>query len=275
MKKIIISLALVSLAIAGNARTTGGNNLVKNGSFDAPGLVQETPAEWTWDPMNQCKMIKTLPDWTVSGQDVWQGGAMVITDESEMGDGDTRPEEDVTFLKFFTDTDNMWGGINIAQIVDGLTAGTDYDLSFAVMGKWVVFDNGKTVDPIWGYRICEVDGDKAGKEIKKVDLGSLEQWWETKTDSFKATGTKVWLEFFFGGWNEQLNTNDKRDQGWMGLDCVDLYDPNGTSGVAELEVADTEAPAEYFNLQGVRVAEPVAGGLYIRRQGAKAAKVVF
>lgn len=36
-----------------------------------------------------------------------------------------------------------------------------------------------------------------------------------------------------------------------------------------------DAPAEYFTLQGVRVVEPVAGGLYIRRQGSKAEKVII
>ena len=36
---------------------------------------------------------------------------------------------------------------------------------------------------------------------------------------------------------------------------------------------DENAPVEYFNLQGVRVAEPAAG-LYIRRQGNNVAKVM-
>ncbi len=38
--------------------------------------------------------------------------------------------------------------------------------------------------------------------------------------------------------------------------------------------ADADAPVEYFNLQGVRVAEPAAG-LYIRRQGNNVSKVVI
>jgi len=43
------------------------------------------------------------------------------------------------------------------------------------------------------------------------------------------------------------------------------------SGVESVEV-DANAPVEYFNLQGVRVAEPSAG-MYIRRQGGKVSKV--
>ncbi|MDE6854807.1 MAG: hypothetical protein K2J38_07085, partial [Muribaculaceae bacterium] len=44
-----------------------------------------------------------------------------------------------------------------------------------------------------------------------------------------------------------------------------------SSGIIGAEAADN-APAEYFNLQGVRVANPESG-LYIRRQGGKATKV--
>ncbi len=46
-----------------------------------------------------------------------------------------------------------------------------------------------------------------------------------------------------------------------------------TVGVNSIE-ADVNAPAEYFNLQGVRVAEPEKG-LYIKRQGDKISKVMI
>lgn len=45
-----------------------------------------------------------------------------------------------------------------------------------------------------------------------------------------------------------------------------------TSGIADI-VADENAPVEYFNLQGIRVANP-ENGLYIRRQGNKVTKVI-
>ncbi|MDE6542145.1 MAG: C10 family peptidase [Muribaculaceae bacterium] len=44
-----------------------------------------------------------------------------------------------------------------------------------------------------------------------------------------------------------------------------------SSGIEDVTV-DTEAPAEYFNLQGVRVANPEAGRIYIVRRGDKATK---
>ena len=44
------------------------------------------------------------------------------------------------------------------------------------------------------------------------------------------------------------------------------------SGIADIE-AEENGAVEYFNLQGVRVAEP-ANGLYIRRAGNKVEKVI-
>lgn len=38
--------------------------------------------------------------------------------------------------------------------------------------------------------------------------------------------------------------------------------------------ADENAPVEFYNLQGIRVANPEAGNIYIRRQGSKATKVL-
>ncbi len=49
-----------------------------------------------------------------------------------------------------------------------------------------------------------------------------------------------------------------------------LTDGAGVENIA----ADADAPVEYFNLQGVRVAEP-ANGIFIRRQGNKVSKVAL
>lgn len=45
------------------------------------------------------------------------------------------------------------------------------------------------------------------------------------------------------------------------------------SGISNIAVDNSNAPVEYFNLQGVRVANP-ENGVYIRRQGNKATKVL-
>ena len=47
------------------------------------------------------------------------------------------------------------------------------------------------------------------------------------------------------------------------------------AGVAEIVIADENAPVEFYNLNGVRVnRDNLVPGLYIRRQGAKASKII-
>lgn len=46
------------------------------------------------------------------------------------------------------------------------------------------------------------------------------------------------------------------------------------SGVEDVMAEDADAPVEWFNLQGIRVANP-ENGIYIRRQGSKVEKVVL
>lgn len=48
----------------------------------------------------------------------------------------------------------------------------------------------------------------------------------------------------------------------------------GTTGIDDIEAVDADAPVEYYNLQGVRVADPTPG-LYIRRQGNNVSKVII
>ncbi len=50
-----------------------------------------------------------------------------------------------------------------------------------------------------------------------------------------------------------------------------------SSGIADIigDADDTDAPAEYYNLQGMRVANPQPGGLYILRRGSTTKKIRF
>lgn len=57
-------------------------------------------------------------------------------------------------------------------------------------------------------------------------------------------------------------------------DRIELSITNYDSSVLDI-TNDAAAPVEYFNLQGVRVAEPAAGALYIVRQGSSVTKRAF
>ena len=49
---------------------------------------------------------------------------------------------------------------------------------------------------------------------------------------------------------------------------------NTSTGIENIEAADENAPVEYFNMQGIRVAQP-EHGVFIKRQGGKTTKVVL
>lgn len=55
---------------------------------------------------------------------------------------------------------------------------------------------------------------------------------------------------------------------------LDAYAEAGINNIAA-DAIDANAPVEYYNLQGIRVATPEAGQLLIKRQGNKASKVVI
>lgn len=63
---------------------------------------------------------------------------------------------------------------------------------------------------------------------------------------------------------------DGNDDGALKIVLTPLHE----AGIEDVEAADADAPVEYFNLQGQRVAEPAAG-LYIKRQGKTVSKVVI
>ncbi|MCC8037445.1 MAG: hypothetical protein LIP02_04810 [Bacteroidales bacterium] len=75
-----------------------------------------------------------------------------------------------------------------------------------------------------------------------------------------------------------LDTQKAYDKGWgMKLFQIRVYgqkdDPSGVKNVS-VDTQDTNAPVEYYNLQGIRVNEPQAGQIVIRRQGNTATKIL-
>ncbi len=56
---------------------------------------------------------------------------------------------------------------------------------------------------------------------------------------------------------------------------INLYEDEDNAGITNVTADnDSNAPVEYYNLQGVRVANPEAGQLVIRRQGKNVSKIV-
>ena len=55
-----------------------------------------------------------------------------------------------------------------------------------------------------------------------------------------------------------------------------IYNRNGdtgeSAGIINIPADDVNAPAEYFNLQGIRIMEPATTGIYIVKKGNKVSK---
>ena len=55
---------------------------------------------------------------------------------------------------------------------------------------------------------------------------------------------------------------------------VEMSNYVAVTGIDDIKAEDANAEAEYYNLQGIRVAQPESGNIYIRRQGGKVSKQI-
>ncbi len=126
--------------------------------------------------------------------------------------------------------------------------------------------------------------------------GWLCQWYGWDTESLAQNKSKLEIEEFttykdnvvnvpngnagIGGSTGSIQNQDGTTHSINPFSYLSLgFDDNtskiifNTNGVNDALIADLNAPVEYFNLQGVRVANP-ENGLYIRRQGTEVRKVL-
>jgi hypothetical protein len=116
-----------------------------------------------------------------------------------------------------------------------------------------------------------VAGKAEGTMIKEIELiGANANDWSVEASTLGATSG-----YSKGTWTGNQNSVTFKNGITKGNTAIQkikvLYQV--PSAVETIE-AETEAPARYFNLQGVEVANP-ANGLYIRVQGKKATKVIL
>lgn len=89
----------------------------------------------------------------------------------------------------------------------------------------------------------------------------------TQVDLSAFAGKKVQIGFRYVSTTECAGT-------WE-IDNVVVKATKNADAVESIVAEDTNAPVEYYNLQGVRVANPAAGNLYIVRQGNKVSKQII
>lgn len=73
----------------------------------------------------------------------------------------------------------------------------------------------------------------------------------------------------------QLKATYVQTSTWKNLGAVTYFYKSSGSGVDDLITNDCDTPVEFYNLQGVKIAIPESGQLYIRKQGGKTEKVIF
>lgn len=84
---------------------------------------------------------------------------------------------------------------------------------------------------------------------------------------FEFPAKSVWMYFPQYKQDSVYYNGEQTESGYLEL-------PTDDSGVADV-VIDENAPVEYYNLQGVRIANPAQGELVITRQGSKATKSII
>ncbi len=88
-----------------------------------------------------------------------------------------------------------------------------------------------------------------------------------KDNRIEFPAKSVWMYFPQYKQDSVYYNGEQTEPGYLEL-------PTDDSGVADV-VIDENAPVEYYNLQGVRIASPAQGELVIIRQGSKATKSII
>lgn len=158
----------------------------------------------------------------------------------------------------------------VSPVVD-LTGLTAIDLTFAQCVGQFKNAAGDLISPADFCKLCVRE--EGGEWSAPIDITSFPAYNEGKNFSSFAdytmsldayAGKKIQLGFRYSSTATTAGT-------WE-IKSVKVANRDG-AGVENIAV-DAAAPVEYYNLQGVRVAEP-ANGIFIRRQGNKVTKVAL
>ena len=188
----------------------------------------------------------------------------------------------------FTDPAKLTPAYSLSDAVDDGTTGNKKievnDVTFTANGISIVNTGGstparlyyQTTSEAWSYRVYKTSvlTVSCAANSKLVSIV-----FDPQTTSYATALSNA--KFSVGAYDKDSKTLSLPD----GTTKVDItasattgfkgitVNYSNASAVSTIEAEDTEAPAVYYNLQGVRVANP-ENGLYIRVQGNKATKVL-
>ena len=121
--------------------------------------------------------------------------------------------------------------------------------------------------------------------VNSFKIEAVRFMWNGSTGTLNEAGTEVAIKFQgvstanTGGYYKWQNSDWSKvgQPGGASVEFTVPYIKKGGDGPTAIEDVldnDSNAPVEYYNLQGVRINEPAAGQVVIRRQGSKVSKVV-
>ena len=204
------------------------------------------------------KANDTAWKYTVGGENK----GMVYPDAGWFEDEGPKPDEWQTKATYaWFENDNKGAEIVVEQAVEGCPEG-NYTAIYRVVTQ--------SCNPV---KIFFNDSEGEVPAIKEKDLWYRSSFEGMADDAnMKSCNFKVGADGKLSIKMTQQGLADNQNRfAFKNFDL--LYKGNGSSGIegVGINTVDADAPAEYYNMQGIRVAEPTTG-LYIVRQGNKVSK---
>lgn len=146
-------------------------------------------------------------------------------------------------------------------------ANAAYMLTFLEVdgGYNIATSTGKFLGAKDGFKTFDTTADSEANRVWTVEIAA--DGFATITNV--ATGKIVYQDPKYGSFG--VYTAEEAADTYL---LPTLYKLASGSSIAAVEAEDADAPVEFYNLQGVRVANP-ENGLFIRRQGSKVEKIVI
>ncbi len=167
-----------------------------------------------------------------------------------------------TFNDFQTDN-GMWEMSTTDGITYTFTCDDAHNIEAGQQIRLIAQDNWQNS---W---MLYAEGSKQGGE---VTVGDKSQQWGYQGDG--PRDGSVFAKDFKGTITAVIPANDPYNGGYANTVATVTCKSGTPTGVEVIVAEDENAPAVYYNLQGVEVKEP-KGGIYIKRQGNKTTKVIL
>jgi len=157
---------------------------------------------------------------------------------------------DIEGTQTYTPTEN--GGYTVVSRTDYMDFGELFTEIYTETESYDDYGN------LLLFEVVFSDGDSHTELVERTE-GSVEY------DS--ANGYPLVYTQQVYDWDTEEMTN------YIRIEFSDYTDVS--AGITDIKADNTDAPVEYYNLQGMRIDNPSAGNVYIRRQGAKSAKILM